>query len=425
MGSFLPFYLNSCKSYSLTFFLPTKITPPELLLGSKAMAVKTIEGGYTFVKAESIGALLSALKRGDISYRSARIWLACLAMYAARFAARSSSSNKKKKFVSYYTLEEIHAKVGGVGGEYLRADLAALERNKLIEFSSENITILSGIEEEEIISSINRFRDKNRYVPIPRRMLDYLASCSRPTLMKTIMVIILRGLSFAKDGSIKTLGTIKASLIASATGISLRSVRTARKALIDMGFISPDTNSIQRKLNKTGAYFAINTNWSPFTPFKATPLAQEQATTTLKDQNLVNSSSGVLADNSEADIETPPTIKNILKEDLFDFPRLHELYKQALIQKWLLHSESMVLNWISAAVHARSAKDGDPVRIFVTIVKKKLWHHITNHDEDIARAALNRFRDGDPSFYRNSSSQKTSRLPSLGGFVNSLFKAIQ
>jgi hypothetical protein len=384
-------------------------------------------------------------------------------MKAARFAAHCSNKKKnkksKKKILAHYTTQEIHAKVGGVGGEYLRADIAELERHKLIEFSSEKITMLSGMDEEDVTYFLNRSRSKKRYVPVPRRMLDYLASCSRPSLMKTALALILRALSFAKDGSIKVLGTIKASLIASATGISLRSVRTARKALIGMGFISADTDSTQWKLNKTGSYFAINTKWSPPLPssYKVPTLGEKEAIggvlnscsksefapphdfptgefappykdyipsiRTLKDQNLVNSSSGVLSDNSKTDIETPPTINNILKEDLFNFPRLEELYQQALIAKWFLHSENMVLNWISAAVHARSAKDGDPVRIFVTIVKKKLWHHITNHDEDYACSALKKFRDKDPSCYCISQpSKQEPQGHSFAGLLGSVFK---
>ena len=45
-------------------------------------------------------------------------------------------------------------------------------------------------------------------------------------------------------------------------GLSERAVRYARKKLIEMGWIESDTGSIQRKLNRDGAYFVINLDWT-------------------------------------------------------------------------------------------------------------------------------------------------------------------
>ena len=50
-----------------------------------------------------------------------------------------------------------------------------------------------------------------------------------------------------KDASIRAAGTVKASWIADVFGLSLRSVKGARKALIESGLITKDTGSFQRK----------------------------------------------------------------------------------------------------------------------------------------------------------------------------------
>ena len=39
----------------------------------------------------------------------------------------------------------------------------------------------------------------------------------------------------------------------------------------------------------------------------------------------------------------------------------------------------------------------DPVKVFIGIIRKKLWHHIMQVDEDRARAAINKYRRDDIS----------------------------
>src|SRR5690606_28941417 len=55
----------------------------------------------------------------------------------------------------------------------------------------------------------------------------------------------------------------KLSWIAKVSGLSERAASYARKKLISMGWLSPDTGSTQWKLNRHGAYFAINLDWLP------------------------------------------------------------------------------------------------------------------------------------------------------------------
>lgn len=404
----------------------------------------TIQGGYTFVKADTLGSLLLALKNKTLCYRAARTFFSCLSMAAIRYAAHCAK-DEKKEFLSLYSLSEIHERVGGVGGQYLKEDLASLEAHSLLQFSEKNISIPHHDTcKNEVLEDLCPSRSSKRLIPVPRRVLEYLCSCSRPSITKTILALLLRGLSLTREGIIKTRGSIKASLIASATGISLRAAKAARQALIRLGFLIPDTGSNQHKLNKTGAYFSINTEWNPLENQDKFALQEEEEAANeevelisksefapplelptgesappykdlipskevFKYQNLEKDGSGVLTNIKKfqnGGLLSCPNINNIHPEELFHFPRLEILYRQAVEAKWLPHSESMVLNWLSAAVRARKATTGNPVRIFVGIVKKKLWKNITNKEEDIAREALQRFRNKDESFYRLRESSK-------------------
>ncbi len=85
--------------------------------------------------------------------------------------------------------------------------------------------------------------------------------------------------------------------------------------------------------------------------------------------------------------EGRPNLRNIRPEDIRKPSRLRELYEQATKAGWLERSEANFLNFAAAAVRANRAS-GDSVRIFVGIVKRKLWGHISQAEEGRARQLL-------------------------------------
>jgi hypothetical protein len=93
-----------------------------------------------------------------------------------------------------------------------------------------------------------------------------------------------------------------------------------------------------------------------------------------------------------------PSIRNIQLEDLLSFSRTEELYRQAVGIGLIKHSENQALNWLGAAVRAKSVA-GDPVRVFAGIVRKGLWQNITQEQEERARTALCRYREVNPGFF--------------------------
>jgi hypothetical protein len=135
-------------------------------------------------------------------------------------------------------------------------------------------------------------------------------------------------------------------------------------------------------------------------PYKQVHSIRSTSTTNQKDKPAFSGKTGFLSKKIEK-----PTLTNIQLEDLRRVPTLRELYQQAVAAKWLQHSEANLRNFISAAVRATRAGSvssktpgkprcgGDPVRIFVGIVKKQLWHHITQEQEDRAVQVLKRYRD--------------------------------
>lgn len=88
-----------------------------------------------------------------------------------------------------------------------------------------------------------------------------------------------------------------------------------------------------------------------------------------------------------------PCITAVVEKDLHEIPRAVALYEDAVQKGVLEASESNLLNWLAAAVRAKTANVKDPVRVFLGLVKKKLWHHITHEEEERARQALKRHKE--------------------------------
>src|SRR5262249_28300111 len=148
----------------------------------------------------------------------------------------------------------------------------------------------------------------------------------RPALAKTVVAYLLRGLALDRTGRIRNKGTVKVSWICRACGVSERAARTARAELIRLGWITRDSDSVQRKLNRDGAYFVLNTAWrrvskrsAPLRGRKCTesapPRERQETPSDLKDQKpAVRPGSGVSGKGGS------PDLRNIQLDDLRRLP---------------------------------------------------------------------------------------------------------
>jgi hypothetical protein len=227
-----------------------------------------------------------------------------------------------------------------------------------------------------------------------------------------------------------------------------------------MGWLSRDLDSNQHKLNRTGAYFEINLEWnmpksiqnqsktaskemksqrdvamppcstmatsdsslvaallndlvnraiaktefappnrsslSEFAPPKERPEPPQRGG--IKNQNLTP-----LSRTGDQDCQEnlpDPLIHNLRSEDFHNIVRLEALYIRAIRAGWLSHTETNIINWVAAAIRARSIKQRDPVRGFRAIVTRSLWRHITQAQEDKALKVLKRVWEKRPKLFR-------------------------
>ncbi len=407
-----------------------------------------LQDGYKLIRAEQLIAALAALNTGTISFRSLRAYLGCFELLAIREAAERSTTKLRKTPLRRFLTSELGALLEAEADVSVSRELSQLKRAELLSFSEAAITVSDAPTHEAELQALLGGRGARRLIPVPRRVLRFLAACSKPALVKTIIAYLLRGLSLDKDGRIKSTGTAKVSWICKLCQISERAARSARAELIRLGWITKDTSSFQRKLNRDGAYFVINTAWNrvfkQFAPPKAEkgpefapPLKRLETPSDSKNQKLgepdgsgfcgkerggkapflarsivtehfsdahlpqANSASQNFRASTRTQRQRPsekmqgprmPDIRNIQPEDLRRVSTLKTLYHQAISAQWLQDSEASFRNFVAAAVRGTRVQ-GDAVRVFVGIVRRQLWHHISHEQEERARVVIRNFQE--------------------------------
>jgi hypothetical protein len=363
---------------------------------------------------------------------------------AARRLKRLLKQGSERKRCSHrlYKIDEL-VHLTGASQTGLRRDLNMLQKAGLLTFEPSCILITETPLScsDEALRLLPKKRSMLRPIPIPRRFLRFLSRCQSPAVLKTAIAHLLRGLSLDRTtGKIKPRGTVKLSWISTIMGISERAARYARTELIRLGWITRDECSHQWKLNRDGAYFEINLEWRQQ---RVTHKSEERRVLqeTGSDEPLVDNSPPPMLEiapppgeicleiaspnirlktpygiknqktqqSEPAGVFSKPTIWNVIREDLNNFYRTEILYHQAVATTLIDDSEASKLNFFGAAIRAKSTKRGDPVRIFLGIIRQELWHHITQDQEDSARRALTRFREKNSlAFQREQQSdQKT------------------
>jgi hypothetical protein len=313
-----------------------------------------------------------------------------------------------------------------------------LKKASLLSFDESAISVLAEPLDGswELTAVLASGRSARRPVPVPRTLLRVLAQSTEISLIKAALLYCIRGLTIARrGGDISAKGSVKASWITGASGLSLRSVRSARARLLVMGWLLPGTGRSQLGLNRHGAYFEINLGWRPRATAGASaaqrdpwltsdlrstgrpearefapPAAQMRAVFAPPYETKKTSSNEESRNQKTHRPERPgvyskgagkakATIRNVTAADLESFTQTEELFRQAVAAGLVEASEAGAINFLAAACRAK-AVEGNPPRVFMGIVRRRLWHHITQADEDRALAALRRYREEDPGRFR-------------------------
>jgi hypothetical protein len=367
--------------------------------------------GYKTLTPIQLGNLLHALAVRQLPWLAARVWMACVELVAIREAAKRVRRLRRDRRVvqSDFRRTELEALTGLNARSVTRA-LGCLQRIGLVEFKATAVTLceLPMPDAGETIRELAGGRSARRPVPVPRTVLCFLASQEAAALGRVMLGYVCRGLSIDRvGGALREAGTVKASWLADTLGLSLRSVRYAQAELRTLGWIGKDVGSKQWKLNRHGAWFRINLGWKPTvsakqgdafravngalvarpTPDFCTSVAppKENPKTPSESKNQ-KPHAGVFKSTIRS--LPAPSLRNILRADLHAPERLRQLHRQAVARGWVRDCQADALNFFAAAVRARSTSARDPIRVFVRLVRGRLWGHLTQTQEDEARRML-------------------------------------
>lgn len=405
-----------------------------------------LQDGYKLVRASQLLSGIAAWNNQEITFRAFRVYLGCLELEAVREAARRSRPRRGRAKIARYLMSELSK---FTGFESVRKELRLLRTAGLVSFSEHAIEIAASTAAgDELLPQLGS-RGGKRMVPLPRKVIRFLAQSSKPAVVKTVIAYCLRGLNLERSGEVRGAGTVKVSWVCKLCQLSERSTRSARAELIRLGWISKDTGSFQRKLNRDGAYFVIDTAWgcvrnriAPPRPKNvrgfAPPTEKPETPSDQKNQKLAEcersgfretketgrrepakSGNGVMLPkeqmrsnrdrfeprasglnvrrNNDADEslsrQSRPNLANVVASDLSNDARLLELYRQALKNDRVKPSEHSRLQFFAAAEHAKNLGQRNPCGLFSAIVRRGLWQVISQHDEERARQRLRNFQE--------------------------------
>lgn len=389
-------------------------------------------GGFTFVSGTLLLSAWAAYRRGDLRLVDLRVWFACLELTARRCGAINGRLPK-------YRIEEVHRLIGGVGGEHVRRSLGRIETAGLLSWSESAIVfprseaVAVGSDTMLLLDLVPNHR---RIVPVPRRIIRLIAGGARRVVVATILGHLLRCLYY-RAGSCLPEGTCKSSWIADVFGVNIRNVKAARKHLVQLGWLIPVVTR-QTVLNRFGQRIRVNLDWSrnDIRPQgKRSPLHVVSTTKSpppYKDKELSsrmymnqkpeNGPSGVSTEQNRAG---KPTMRHVVMADLLDPERMMALHRHAAESGLISQSVCDRLRFFAAAEHAKAIGTRNPCGLFAFLVRKKLWHFITQDDEDEATRILKR-SSRTPSESRRPSENVESGLksPEVSGLSRLEIRAI-
>lgn len=370
--------------------------------GVKSIARKPA-GGYDLIPVRSLLAVWHAYAEGCITLFDLRSWLACHEMLARR-------CQLEKDRIPDYSPEELATLTGSKQIRKVKRALRRLIEIGLLQWDANQISLDTRTAEQRFseqkswVDTLHLVVNSSRKVPVPRRIIRYLARTRSKTTIGTILGHLLRALYISK-GMCVSGGRCKVSWIVSVLGLDPRNVKATRKNLIEMRWLQVCESS-QVELNRWGLQVVINLHWAePVTESKTPPPEAENVTKTpppIYNKKLSRRSinqkpcrtSGVQKQTMQ---EKPPCLKHITTPDLTDQSRLDSLFWQAAHQGILAGTEACRLAWFAAAEHALIQGKQNPPGLFAAVVKNRLWHYINQNEENIARKKLRELDFGEES----------------------------
>lgn len=216
--------------------------------------VKKPEGGFVFISVRQLCRAWVAYQQRLIGIVDLWVWFAAHELVARRCQVKPGHG-------VYYRTEELTALVSGTHS--MASALRKLARANLLHWQATKLTFPDDRslqhDSAAVQAMLAQITNQQRLIPVPRRLIRYIAGGCHRVLIATILGHLLRCLYY-RDGGCRPWGHCKAPWIAQAFGVSVRQVKQSRKMLEGIGLLERQATP-QWVLNRYGQTMTINLHW--------------------------------------------------------------------------------------------------------------------------------------------------------------------
>ncbi len=354
--------------------------------------------GFGRMKVETLCRLWAGYREGKLERPAVQTWFAVHELLMRRCALG------KGRTPGYSQAELVP--LTGLSPSTLRAAIRQLERAGLLSWSKHRLTIEDGttgtlVALTGLASMLAAVKNHRRTLPAPRHTVLLLARSRRPVALATLLGHLLRGMYY-RSGECVSWGTCKASWIAQTFGVDVRNVKSARRELEQVGWLRRIESGHWHR-QRYGSSFVISLGWTTRISPPRKRASMPKSPPPESDGNLpsefnhqkraASRATGVHGQNPKT--HESPGLVHVVTMDLVDPPRLADLFQQAAKSGLVKKTSAERLQFFAAAERAKRLGSRNPAGFFLTLVRQRLWHHLSQCDEDAARRKLNRM----PEFF--------------------------
>ncbi len=369
------------------------------------IASRKPKGGYCVDSSHALLSAWMAFRRGNIELLDLRVWFGVLEVLARRCGAAKGVRPR-------YHADELLPLTGCASERRMRASLRRLEGAGLVRWKEHDVWAATRASD---FKGLDDIPIADRPVPVPRRVLRYLAGMARPVLIATTVGHLLRGL-YLRNGTCISGGRCKASWVSETFHVDVRNVKAARRAMAQNGFLLA-VQSPQTAMNRWGQAFVINLEWrfecAP-PPRSSPPRRAQNALQSPRpgeNKNLLIRSGtpkpalrgglGACAKNGNS---RRVCFRKVLLHDLEDPERTARLFTDAVRAGSVQNTSCDRLRVFAAAEHAKAYGVKNACGLFVWLIRERRWMHINQRDEERARLRITALLEGSSPFVRGRQS---------------------
>lgn len=366
-------------------------------------------GGFCFITVPQLAMVWWAYSQGLIRLVDLRTWFACWELVSRRCALERGQKPR-------YSLTEVQRLTGGAGEEGIAASVRRLSAAGLLSWSEAEVSFSVGPDAipgplESYWEFLGEIENNRRKVPVPRRVVRFVAGGAGRVLTATILGHLFRCMYY-RDGACAPVGNCRASWVAAVFGVGMPNVKSARAHLVKLGLFETVLMP-QWHRNRWGARIAFNLAWSGpdaaarngdevattnvsavaesrppqarFVTESRPPCLNQKLSPTSRTKNQKPTSGGPSGFSIRSGSEKP-SLRHVVPSDLDDIARLLELWRQACAAGRAKASEDGRLHFVAMAEHARAYGSKNPCGLFAWLLSNTQW--VTQADEDEANRRL-------------------------------------